>query len=168
MATYRNMYQYETSPRKLQPEYEVRKNPNVGKKSSTLSNKKAQKKKKIRLKNHTRAVLYLVVGFVILFAISYRNSLITASFDKKESLKKELAVLEKENAQLEVNMENSLNLNNIEKAAKEKLGMQKLDESQKVYVNLPKEDYVEPASEQVIVEENTNWFTNLINKIFGK
>ena len=75
--------------------------------------------------------------------------------------------MEKENAQLEVNMENSLNLNNIEKAAKEKLGMQKLDESQKVYVSLPKEDYVEPASEQVIVEENTNWLTNLINKIFN-
>ena len=81
MAVYRNMYKYETSPRKLQPEYEIKKNPKIGKKSSTLKDNKVQKKKKLKLKNHTRAVLYLVIGFVILFAISYRNSLITASFD---------------------------------------------------------------------------------------
>ena len=168
MATYRNMYQYETSPRKLQPEYEVRKNPNVGKKSSTLSNKKAQKKKKIRLKNHTRAVLYLVVGFVILFAISYRNSLINESFSENEGLKTNLAAIEKENAQLRVNLENNLNLSNIEKLAEDKLGMQKLDNSQKIYVNLDKKDYVESASEEVVMQDEKNWIQDLLDSLLGK
>ncbi len=40
--------------------------------------------------------------------------------------------------------------------AKEKLGMQKLENSQKVYVNLPKKDYIESASEEVVVQEELN------------
>ena len=168
MAKSYNRYEYETSPKKLEPYYAPNqkkvKTKAKNEKKSSKNTKKQKETRKLKLK----IMLYLAVGFTILFAISYRNAKIDENFDKVQTLKSELVAIEKENAQLEVNMENSLNLNNIEKAAKEKLGMQKLDESQKVYVSLPKEDYVEPASEQVIVEENTNWFTNLINKIFGK
>ena len=46
--------------------------------------------------------------------------------------------------------------------------MQKLDNSQKVYVSLDKEDYVEPASEEVIMEEEKNWFEQLLDNILGK
>ena len=77
-------------------------------------------------------------------------------------MQSKLATTQKENEQLQVNIENSLNLSNIEKTAKEKLGMQKLDNSQKIYVNLPKKDYVEPASEEVMIEEEKNWFEKLI------
>ena len=41
-------------------------------------------------------------------------------FDKIQDQKKQLAALQKENEQLQVNIENNLNLNNIEKLAKEK------------------------------------------------
>ena len=47
---YRPMkYQYETSPRKLKPEYEPKKNTDIKKKSSTLKqkNKKSQKQAKL-------------------------------------------------------------------------------------------------------------------------
>ena len=57
-------------------------------------------------------------------------------------------------------------LNNVEKIAKEKLGMQKLTNKQTVYVNLPKEDYVESASEEVVVQEEENWFEQILDKIF--
>ena len=106
-----------------------------------------------------------MVGFTILFAISYRNSLITESFNRKENFKNQLSVLQKENAQLEISIQNSLNLANIEKSASELLGMKKLDDSQKVYVTLPKKDYVQPASEQVLVAEETSWYEKLINSI---
>ena len=43
--------------------------------------------------------------------------------------------------------------------------MKKLDDSQKVYVTLPKKDYVQPASEQVVVEDQTSWYEKLINSI---
>ena len=167
MAAYQRQmgYQYETSPRKLKPEYEPKKNPYSQKKSSTVkkNNKKVQEKK--HLKPHAKAVLYVLLGFTILFAISYRNSLITENFNKKEELKKELSVLQKENAQIEISIQNSLNLANVQKAASSMLGMKKLDDSQKVYVSLPKKDYIEPASQQDIVTEEKGWFEELINKL---
>ena len=57
-----------------------------------------------------------------MFVISYRNSLINESFTENENLKTDLAALEKQNEQLKVNLENSLNLTNIEKLAEKKLG----------------------------------------------
>ena len=44
--------------------------------------------------------------------------------------------------------------------------MQKLTNKQTVYVNLPKEDYVESASEEVVVQEEENWFEQILDKIF--
>lgn len=172
MPNYRfSGYQYETSPRKIEPEYEPQKNPYAKKKSSTLKkkNEQPQKKQKKQLKSHIKAVMYIGVIFAVLFAISYRNSLINESFSKNEKLKNTLAVTQKENEQLQVNIENSLNLSNIEKLAREKLGMQKLDNSQKVYVSLPKKDYVEPAVEEVVIDDTeSNWFQKIINFFSNK
>ena len=66
---------------------------------------------------------------------------------------------------MKVSIENSLNLNSVEKAAEEKLGMKKLDNSQKVYLDLQKKDYVEPASEKVVIDDNSSWFQKLIKKL---
>ena len=84
------------------------------------------------------------------------------SFNKKEQLKKDLSAIQKTNEQLEVSIENSLNLNSVEKSAKEKLGMQKPTNSQKVYVSLPKKDYIQPATEEVTIDEEGSWFAKLI------
>lgn len=78
-----------------------------------------------------------------------------------------MASVKKENEQLEVNIENSLNINTVEKLAKEKLGMQKLTNKQTVYVTLPKKDYVESSTEEVIVEEEKSWWEQIIDKIFN-
>lgn len=160
-------YQYETSPRKLQPEYEPIKNPYEKKKSSTQKMKKNSKQKqaKKQLKPKVKLVFYIAIGFSILFAISYQNSLITESFNQKEELKKNLAAIEKENEQLKVNIEKSLNLNKIEQSAKEMLGMQKLDNSQKVYVSLPKQDYIEVPTEEIITNEGSNVLQKIIQSI---
>ena len=111
-------------------------------------------------------IVSVIVMFVILLAISYRNSQINEKFSEIQELKTNLAVLEKENQQLKVNIEDSLNFNNIEKQAKEKLGMQKLTTNQTIYVNLPKKDYTEVGSQQVIFEEKS-WFEEFIEKIFN-
>ena len=168
MPNYRlNSYQQETSPRKLEPEYKPQKNPYAKKKSSTLKKQKEQPKPKLKLKSHVKAVMYIAMVFSVLFVISYRNSLINESFSRNEKLKQTLAVTQKENEQLQVNIENSLNLTNIEKIARERLGMRKLDSTQKVYVSLPKKDYVEPAAQEVIIEEEeTNIFQKIIKLIF--
>lgn len=163
MINSNNAYQYETSPRKLQPSYDkeskkTRKNV-IDENKKQANNKTKLKKNK---KNKAKAVFYVTIGFIILFTISYRNSLINESFNKKESLKKELNSLKKTNEQLQVGIENALNLNTIEQEAKERSGMQKLTNNQKVYVNLEKKDYVQSATEEIIIEDNTSWFQKII------
>lgn len=159
----KNKYQYETSPRKLQPDYdkkrklEVRETPE----SEILKKQREDKKKTVK------QISCVLIIFAILLTISYRNSLINERFNQVQNQKKELATLQKENEQTEVGIENSLNLNNIEQAAKEKLGMQKLTNKQTVYINLPKKDYVESPKESVFVEENESIIRKIIN-IFKK
>ena len=174
MPNYRvSGYQYETSPRKLEPEYVPQRNPYIKKKSSTLkqTNKEKERRpqKKRKIKSHVKTVMYIGIVFSILLAISYRNSLINERFNQNEKLKTTLSVIQKENEQLQVNIENNLNLSNIEKMAREKLGMQKLDNTQKIYVSLPKKDYVEPSTEKVVIDNvELSWFQKIINIFMGK
>ena len=159
-----NGYQYETSPRKLQPEYEIpQQQENIKKHIHKKVKNKKKAKLKVRLKPKAKVVFAIAFGFAVLFAISYQNSLITESFNKKEELKKNLATIEKENEQLKVNIENSLNLTNIEQLAKERLGMQKLDNSQKVYIHLDKKDYVQSATEEVMIEQEKTWWEKILD-----
>ena len=164
-------YQYETSPKKLQTEYEPDINPKKNKKTNAIKENKTQtknkKKNKAKIKagNHFKVCLYVFIGFSILFSISYRNSLITKSFNEKEKTKEELEILRKENTQLKISIQNSLNLSNVEKIASSKLGMKKIDDSQKVYVNLPKKDYVEPASENVVIVKEKGILQKILDKI---
>ena len=157
-------YQYETSPRKLEPEYRPIENPYKNKKTTTKKKATTNNKKSVKhaLKPKIKVALYIAAGFAILFTISYRNSLITERFNQKEKLKQDVAAVQKENEQLKVNIESSLNLNNVEQQAKEKLGMQKLDNSQKIYINLPKKDYIESAAEEVVIDENLNIWQKII------
>lgn len=169
MTNYRyNGYQYETSPRKLVPDYEPIKETYKKKKSTSVRKKTIKTQQKRKIKAQIKVVFYVMAIFASLLVISYRNSLINENFNSNNALKSQLASLEKENEQLKVNLENSLNLSNIEKLAKNNLGMQKLDNTQKVYVSLDKKDYVEPASEKVIIEEDSNWLEKIIQKILGK
>lgn len=169
------MYQYETSPRKIEPEYSPKKsNKKVSNKNENIKKEIKQKaKENVKQKNAVRIkrrklVVFILVAFGILLAISYRNSLINESFSKVKTLKSELSTIEKENEQLQVSIESSLNLKNIEQAAQEKLGMQKLSQDQKIYINLPKKDYVEPATEEIKTEEESNIFQKIIKFIKGE
>ena len=165
MARYNtNRYQYETSPRKLQPEYmpSKKKYPKQSTVSKKESNVKTQKKTEVR--SNLKIVLYIGIIFVILFAVSYRNALIAQEYSKIKDLKNDLSLVEKENKQLEVKIESQTNLGAIEEKASKELGLKKLDDSQTVYVSLDKQDYIESSIEEVKLEE-TNWFENIINKI---
>lgn len=163
-------YQYGTSPRKVEPDYNRRTKKVPQKKQlkivedlprQQIKVSKEQRKKQLKM-------TVTVVGlFLLLLTISCRNSQIDKQFNQIQEQKKQLAVLQKENEQLRVSIENSLNLSNIEKVAREELGMQKLSSKQTVYVTLPKKDYVESASEKVVIEEEKSWWETLVDKIFN-
>lgn len=168
----RMQYQYETSPRKMEPTEEKRHRLNRRKEKIKIVEdlprqdvkvSKEQRRKEIKL------ICFALIALSVLLVISYRNSQINVKFSEIQTQKKELASLEKENEQTEVNIENSLNLSNIEEQAKSLLGMSKLTNKQTVYVTLPKKDYIESATEKVnIEEEDKNWFEKLIDSIFNK
>ena len=165
MARYNsNRYQYETSPRKLQPEYEPIKKK-YPKKSTASKKANIQKQKEVARRKNIKIMLYIGIIFAIMFAISYRNALITQTYSEVKDLKAELSKIEKENEQLEVNIESKTNLSAIAKKAEEELGMKKLDDSQTVYVSLDKNDYIESSADSVKLEEDLKWFERIIRKI---
>ena len=164
-----NRYQYETSPRKLEPEYTPIKTPYKTKKTTTRTVKKTSNNNRAKQlkKQQNKAIKYLLVGFAIIFGICYRNSQIDENFAAMQDLKEEVAEVEKQNAQLEIAIENGLNLNNLEQEAKQQLGMQKLNSKQTVYITLPKADYIEPASEQVIIDNTQKGIKGIISEIWN-
>ena len=160
----KSYYQYETSPRKLEPIKKPQKKSNN--QNRTKKEKNKQEEKKIlglsETKKKIKMVWYLIIGFSVLFAIGYRNSQINEAFTKKQSLESEISQIKKENEQLEVNIQNNMNLSQIEALAKEKLGMQKLTSRQTIYIDLPKKDYVEPGTEEVIIEDKSTILDSII------
>lgn len=168
MPNYNNRYMYETSPRKLKPEYNPPKKIKR-KKNSTLK-PSIQKKQQVKVERNNvkaKSIVYLGIIFAVLFAMGYQNSKINEQFSELKASEKQLATLQKENEQLEVTIENSLNLNNLEQIAKEQLGMQKATTKQTKYVSLPKRDYVELASEQIVKDADQNWFQRIINWVMN-
>ena len=163
----RSGYQYTTNPRKLEPDYKPQKQKRKLKVVEDVPRQKVQISKEEK-KKQMKITLFVIAIFGILLTISYRNSQINEKFTEVQNLKQELASLQKENEQTKVSIQNGLNLTNIEKLAKEKLGMQKLTNKQTIYVSLPKKDYVESASEEVVIEDNQNWFQKLIDKILNR
>ena len=152
-------YQYGTSPRKVETRYKTTKKKlevikNEPKKNNILSKEEKKSRK--------RQICLVIAIFALLVTISYRNSLINQEFNSIQDLKEDLSNLEKENKQLEIGIEGSLNLNNVEKIASEQLGMQKQTVGQTIYTELPKEDYVEAPIEE-IREEKTNLFEQFLN-----
>ena len=116
---YNRVYQYETSPRKLEPEYEEIKQTYP--KKSTARRMSRQEEAKKKRKFQRKVMMYIAICFSALFVISYRHSAIDDTHDMLQKEKAKLALIEKETTQLEANIESSLNLTTIEQEAKEKL-----------------------------------------------
>ncbi|MCI8396146.1 MAG: hypothetical protein HFJ52_00065 [Clostridia bacterium] len=166
MAYNSRYYQYETSPRKLEPEYE-RPKRTYPKKSTAKTQRTTRKEQAKKVKKMQRkAILYIAICFISLFVISYRYSVIDNTYAKLKDKKTELATIEKETTQLEASIESSINLTKIEQDAKDILGMQKLSPEQKIYVTLPKTDHIESSSEEIKSSDlKPNWIMEIINKI---
>ena len=138
-----------------------------------INEKQKKEAMKMEKKKHNKNVALVAAIFLILLTISYRSSLINERFNEIQNSKEKLASIQKTNGQLEVSIESSLNLSNVKNAAKDKLGMQELDNGQKVYVTLDKKDYVEGSTENIDITSDSDkssdtWYKKIINKILGK
>lgn len=168
----RHNYEYGTNPRKIEPNYKRGKKQNKNDVKTRIKRNEEVRKQAMKLekKKHQKNVALVVAIFLILLAISYRNSLINEKFNEIQNKKIELSSIEKTNGQLQVSIEESVNLSSIEQAAKDRLGMKKPDNDQKVYVELEKKDYVETATEEIKedTKDSNKWYEKILDKIFKK
>ncbi|MDE5831171.1 MAG: hypothetical protein K2H53_06175 [Clostridia bacterium] len=161
---YTRAYQYETSPRKLKPNYEPLKKEYPKRSTARRVSKREEAKRTKTM--YQRIIMYIAIGFIGLFIISYRYSLIDDTYKTLKEEQAKLKMLEKETKQLEANIESSISSTEIEQKARELLGMQELSAEQKIYVTLPKTDHIEASSEEVKSSiSDENWLIAIINKI---
>ena len=179
----RTSYQYGTSPRKYDSEYtNKKKTPKTTTKTTTkkVETKKVQKKpmakksaekqkaKKVQERKSKLGQMVLVLAiFGMLLTLSYREIAIMEMFNQKKDLENQLAVIEKENGQVEksiTEVESSLDWNSIQQKATDELGMQK---KAGIPVDLDKSDNVETSS-QFIKEEETSLVEKIISFFINK
>ena len=104
--------------------------------------------KRVGTAHRTRnIILTALIAFAVCMGIVVQYSLVNASFMEKKKLEGQLAEILKQNEQLEVKIEGATNMKTISEEAKEQLGMQKVDNQQKVYVDLDKSDYIKPSND---------------------
>lgn len=98
MANRNYGYQYETSPRKLEPDYRRakpnQKNP-VQRKTSPKknTNKKAKNKRKFKLSFEFKFFINSMLVFAVVFAIIACQTLVEQKYKERETLKKEYSEL---------------------------------------------------------------------------
>lgn len=176
----RSSYQYETSPRKYEPDYDIprkrtqqtrRKNSTkktTAKKQTIKTNYQIKKeKKKIEMLNHVKQILIVIGIFIMLLIVSFREISIMEMFNNKKKMENELALIQKENCQVEKDIkaqESKLDWNMIKQKATEELGMQ---EANKIAIELDKSDNVEKEV-TLIKADNTSFLEKLIEKFIIK
>lgn len=174
----RNSYQYGTSPRKYDIEYTTTakqvksrtKQKQVQTKPKELKNKtsKTEAKKNVQEgKSRALQVVVVLAIFGMLLTVSYREIAIMEMFNQKKNLENNLAVIQKEDGQVEKSIkevESTLDWNSIQQKATEQLGMQKKAGTP---VDLDKSDNVETLS-KLIKEESSNIIDKIIEYFINK
>ena len=157
-------YERGTSPRK----YNTECTPRPKNRTKVQPNKQTKKavKKQTPLQRYGSIILGIILVFA--FLVSFRSSKIEERNVQIQAEKKLIEQLKNENAQLNMDLQKTLSLTNIEKQAKEKLGMQKLQNNQIRYVKLDKQDYVEPVSITRIETKQESFIQKIINFLFNK
>lgn len=101
-----------------------------------------------------KAICAVVFVFGLCLFILFRYAQINEYNQKISTHKVEVSHLQKLNSQLQVALDKKVDLKAIEQLAVERLGMQQMDKSQIVYVQLSKKDYTEVPSEQSSTQKN--------------
>lgn len=169
----RTSYQYGTSPRKYEPEYtrkKTNKTPNKRVLKKESEQKKLEKERTRRAEEKKKKAKQVIVVFAVfgmLLTLSYREIAIMEMFNEKKDLEGKLALIEKENGQVEKNIkevESTLDWNKIKQVATEQLGMQA---KAGVPLDLEKTDFVE-RQDKFIKEDKTSILEKIVSFIINR
>ncbi|MDF2865450.1 MAG: Cell division protein FtsL [Clostridia bacterium] len=122
--------------------------------------RRASKKTVVNEKVKVKTVFFISCLFVMLMIITYRFNVISESNLALQNLKIELERVQSNLAATEMNVEQSTDLAKIEAYAKQKLGMQKPDKNQVVYIDTSKDT-------NVVKEDNVSFVDEIIENIKG-
>lgn len=122
--------------------------------------KKVAKKLVINEKVKVKTVFLISCLFVMLMIITYRFNIISESNLTLQNLKTDLERVQSNLASTEMGIEQSTDLSKIEAYAKQKLGMQKPDKNQVVYIDTSKDT-------NVIKDTNVSFVDKIIENVKG-
>lgn len=130
-------------------------------KNRLRQNSKAKAKKNIRI------VACILCSFTMGMLITYRYNLISEKNLLTQELKSDLAAVEANLLNKQIEVEQSTDLNKIEAYAKQQLGMQKPDKNQTIYVDTSKSmNSIQINNEISVIENIINKIKDTISKIF--
>ena len=148
-------YVYGTAAKKI--EYDVYEENSVLKKKKTY---KRNNKAKFRF------VLLILFGFALSFVIMFRYAVITELNYKIAKVNKTYSEIKNENVRMKVEIDKQMDISKIREAAEKKLGMQKPDKYQIVYVNVPKNDFTKVADAKIeSYTSNGNPFSDILDRV---
>ena len=154
-------YQYGTSPRKIEPEYQKQPVKKVKKKKvqskKKISNNKKAKNKKVKMSFEFKFFVNSMLFFGIIFAIIACQALVNQRYKERESLKKEYN-------ELLATAKSVTDASEDTRLLASEYGMQTKSAT---LINLETSDYIESSTDQV-KKENKNIFTQIYNWIVKK
>lgn len=131
--------------------------------------KTANKKPKAQAKAKTRvsSVVMIVCVFIMALVLVYRYNVINEKNLKSQSLASDLTKAESALVTSQIEVEKNTDLNEIEAYAKQKLGMQKPDKSQTIYVDTSKtNNLVEIQNKSTFIQKIEKNISNFLDKLF--
>ncbi len=120
--------------------YTPAQNPNVRIKVS----KKEERVAKNRIR--TQSILKIAFVMALAFLVLYRGLLITDKSTSIATKQEALQALVASNERLQIEIDRSMDLTNVEAIAKGELGMRRAEKYQTVYLDLTQTDYVEKVA----------------------
>jgi len=144
-----NYYESGSTAKKIEYDYNRSNKPKIKK---NVSNKKAKK-------TRTSSVVLVLGIFSMALVLVYRYNVINEKNLESQALANDLTKIESTLFSSQMDVEQNTDLNQIEDYAKQKLGMQKPDKNQTIYVDTSK------SSNLVKVKNDTSFIQNITEKI---
>lgn len=154
-----NYYESGSTARKL--EYA---DDNSRKKASVTKTRTLNKANK---KTRTSSIVMILCVFSMALVLVYRYNVISEKNLESQELADKLSKAESALITSQIEVEQNTDLNEIEAYAKQKLGMQKPDKNQTIYVDTSKtSNLVEVQSDTTFIQKIEDKISNFISKIF--
>ena len=136
-------------------------------KSNRKTGKNVVNRPKLKRKSNILIFSFILTAFAMTMLITYRFNLISEKNLKAQELKDELNSVEAALLNSQIDVEQNTNLDEIEAYAKQKLGMQKPDKNQTVYIDTSDSTAeVEEGESLNFIEKIIEQIKDFINKIF--